>query len=88
MSVGGKCGSTNIDRLFHQWMKQKFGAAFESLAYEKKGPGSRFMKDFESRKRDFGSSLLADSCEVMLPMSNVPESTFYDPDESSVIIPR
>ncbi|ORY07257.1 hypothetical protein BCR34DRAFT_603919 [Clohesyomyces aquaticus] len=51
---GGKCGSTYIDRLFLQWVTATFGAAFTSLPFEKRGPGSQFMNQFENHKRDFG----------------------------------
>lgn len=69
-------------------MSENFGAAFDSLPYDKKGPGSRFMKDFEGRKRDFSSSNLSGDCEVTLRMPDAPESDFYDPEESIVTIPR
>ncbi|OCK73988.1 actin-like ATPase domain-containing protein [Lepidopterella palustris CBS 459.81] len=83
--AGGKCGSTYIDRQFHQWMCDKFGAHFENLKFEKKGPGSRFMKDFEGYKRDFGSSNDLDQVyELALVMSGVSSSSYYDDDESVV----
>lgn len=82
---GGKCGSTYIDRQFHQWMSRKFGANFDRLKFEKKGPGSRFMKDFEVNKRDFGSSDDLDQVyEINLVMPGVSYSDHYDDDESVV----
>ena len=56
LQLGGKCGSTYIDREFIKWMENKFGNAYTSLSLIKKGPASRFMKDFESHKRDFGKT--------------------------------
>jgi molecular chaperone DnaK (HSP70) len=83
--IGGKCGSTYIDREFHQWMIQVFGQQFADLRFEKTGPGSRFMKDFESLKRDFGSSDDPDRVDdVSLVMPGAEDSEFYDTDESVV----
>lgn len=83
--TGGKCGSTYIDQKFHQWMYEKFGDDFKKLKFEKKGPGSRFMKDFEGYKRDFGSSSDLDQAyELQLVMSKVPNSPYYDNEESVV----
>ncbi|KAF2812375.1 actin-like ATPase domain-containing protein [Mytilinidion resinicola] len=83
--AGGKCGSTYIDRQFHQWMSRKFGASFDNLKFEKKGPGSRFMKDFEGHKKDFGSSDDLDQVyEINLVMPGVSYSIVYDDDECVV----
>lgn len=83
--IGGKCGSTYIDREFHKWMSNNFGAQYDQLRAEKTGPGSRFMKDFEQHKHDFGSSKnLDDPYEVNLVMHGAGSSQFYDPDESVV----
>ncbi|KAF1844825.1 actin-like ATPase domain-containing protein [Cucurbitaria berberidis CBS 394.84] len=83
--IGGKCGSTYIDREFHQWMSRTFGQRFEILKFEKTGPGSRFMKDFESHKRDFGySSNLDQIYEINLVIPGAQDSASYDTDESIV----
>jgi hypothetical protein len=83
--IGGKCGSTYIDREFHQWMIQVFGQQFADLRFEKIGPWSRFMKDFKSLKRDFGSSDNLDRADdVSLVMPGAEDSEFYDIDESVV----
>jgi hypothetical protein len=82
---GGKIGSTFIDRQFHHWMSARFGTDFDDLPAKKIGPGSRFMKEFESLKRDFGGSRNAQtSFEVPLVMKNVEYSDNYDTDESMV----
>jgi hypothetical protein len=51
--TGGKCGSTSIDRNFHVLMGHRFGEAFSTLSIAKKGPGSKFMREFEGIKKDF-----------------------------------
>lgn len=83
--TGGKCGSTYIDREFHQWMVKTFGRRFEDMKFEKTGPGSRFMKDFESHKRDFGYSTDNDQIyEINLVIPGARDSDVYDTDESIV----
>jgi hypothetical protein len=79
VGVGGKCGSTAIDRQFHQWMSQKFGKDFDDMPFRLKGPGSRFMKEFELHKCSFGHKrdVLA-VYEVQLVMKNVENSAYYD----------
>ncbi|KAH0562391.1 hypothetical protein GP486_002914 [Trichoglossum hirsutum] len=80
---GGKCGSTYIDRQFHKWMSRKFGEDFDRLSFELKGPGSRFMREFEGCKRDFGSSYEAEY-QFTLVMRGVEDSEYYDADQSQV----
>lgn len=82
--TGGKCGSTYIDRQFLEWMSRKFGPAFSKLKYEKRGPGSTFMKDFEEHKCDFGSSDNLDHIYEIRLVMPVPNSENYDEDESVV----
>ena len=83
--TGGKCGSTYIDREFHRWMTRIFGQRFEELKFEKIGPGSRFMKDFESNKRDFGySSNLDQVFEINLVIPGASDSEHYNSEESVV----
>ncbi|KAK3362432.1 hypothetical protein B0T25DRAFT_575175 [Lasiosphaeria hispida] len=47
VGIGGKCGSTYIDRNFLMLMARRFGQAFEDVPMKRKGPGSEFMKCFE-----------------------------------------
>ncbi|KAL3483161.1 hypothetical protein BJX62DRAFT_245151 [Aspergillus germanicus] len=49
--IGGKCGSTAVDRNFYMLMKARFGKAFDSLPRRRTGPENEFMNKFE---RDFG----------------------------------
>ncbi|KAF9629605.1 putative hsp70 family protein [Lasiodiplodia theobromae] len=58
VGIGGKCGSTAIDRNFNQWMIQKFGNAYKDLPPRKRGPGSLFMRSFEEAKKAFGTNSL------------------------------
>lgn len=68
-----------------KWMESHFGDAYRSLKWEKKGPASKFMKDFESHKRDFGKSRDASRYyEMQLVMKDASESRYYDPDEGTV----
>lgn len=83
--LGGKCGSTYIDRLFLQWMAVTFGDSFTNIPFEKRGPGSPFMQEFECCKRDFGGDQgLTAEHQVTLAMEGVEESLNYDADEGKV----
>ncbi|EME80247.1 uncharacterized protein MYCFIDRAFT_189860 [Pseudocercospora fijiensis CIRAD86] len=85
--TGGKCGSTWIDRNFMIWMEQKFGTAYTDLSLETRGPTSRFMKDFEGFKRDFGkSSNPTKRYKLPLSLPGVPRSKHYDDTNSYVIL--
>jgi hypothetical protein len=66
-------------------MSSTFGSAFDGLAFGLRGPGSRFMKEFEMAKRDFGSSSRRDEIfEIPLVMQDVEESENYEPEEGNV----
>lgn len=68
-------------------MEKKFGAAYISLPWQKKGPASRFMKEFEGHKRDFGKSNDPTTYyELQLVMKRVKGSKHYDSDENIVKI--
>lgn len=83
--IGGKCGSVWIERRFHTWMSQVFPGHWEKVSFEKKGPGSPFMKEFEIQKRDFGSSTDPNQeFEVALVMPDVEENRYYDASECMV----
>ncbi|KAF2102746.1 actin-like ATPase domain-containing protein [Rhizodiscina lignyota] len=81
---GGKCGSTHIDRRFHQWMSDTFGAAFDSVPFPKKGPGSKFMREFESIKVNFGSETVDQTYEIPLLLRGVQSCPNYDMEETMV----
>ncbi|KAF2103498.1 actin-like ATPase domain-containing protein [Rhizodiscina lignyota] len=83
--IGGKCGSTSIDRGFHAWMERVFREHFTNIPFEKKGPGSALMKEFELIKRDFGSSRDRNQeYELTLVMPGVEEGRYYDDSECVV----
>jgi molecular chaperone DnaK (HSP70) len=84
--AGGKCGSTYIDRHFFQWMSNTFGEAFENVPFDRKGPGSKFMREFETSKKEFGSGGEGDDYEVTLPMQGLDDHENYESDTSTVII--
>ncbi|KAJ6024300.1 hypothetical protein N7540_005097 [Penicillium herquei] len=86
VGTGGKCGSTFIDRNFHNWMARTFKSAWENLKPEKKGSGSRFMRDFEYLKRDFGPpSTLSKIFEIELVIPNAPESEHYNIEDGGLV---
>ncbi|KAF7189778.1 Heat shock 70 kDa protein 12B [Pseudocercospora fuligena] len=90
VGVGGKCGSTYIDREFMAWMDRQFGTSYANLPVEKRGPRSRFMRDFESHKRDFGKAQdIHDESryyEMELVMKDVDCPRYYDEDNGTVKI--
>lgn len=82
---GGKIGSTFIDRQFQHWMTCRFGTAYTDLPAKKIGPGSRFMKEFEAFKRDFGGGRNVEmKYEVPLVMRDADDSDYYDVEEAMV----
>ncbi|KAE8370730.1 actin-like ATPase domain-containing protein [Aspergillus caelatus] len=85
--IGGKCGSTAVDRNFYKLMSDRFGDAFNNLPMKRKSPGSEFMKQFETVKRDFGSSDELTTFELPLNMtvSNA-DPEHFDEEERIVII--
>ena len=81
-SLGGKCGSTALDRNFYNLMSERFGPAFDDLPTKKKGPGY-----FEVLKRNFGHDNEDTTHEIELPMRSLEvDPQYYDYDEQSVII--
>jgi hypothetical protein len=88
LTLGGKCGSTYIDRNFNQWMIKTFGEAYTSLPLKRRGPGSEFMRSFEVAKRSFGSE---EAQRAMLEIDHIHMDTFdcsfYDSDEGCVLLP-
>jgi hypothetical protein len=54
--LGKKCGATFIDRNFYDLMSRRFGEAFTKRPFEKTGPGSNFMEDFQRIKHNFSTA--------------------------------
>ena len=65
-------------------MEKRFGTAYTCLGWEKRGPSSRFMKDFEGHKRDFGKSTDVEKYYEMELVMSAEDSPYYDRDESLV----
>lgn len=53
--LGGKFGSTAIDRALLAWLSETFGDSFKNLDDAKICPGSVLMTEFEDRKYLFGT---------------------------------
>lgn len=81
---GGKCGSTFIDRNLHELMRKKFGSAFDAVPLEKKGPGSKFMEEFEVLKSGFGEGQGIDDVVELTLRMDLGESESYDPDDRTI----
>ncbi|KAK6501049.1 hypothetical protein TWF506_003804 [Arthrobotrys conoides] len=62
-AIGGKCGGTSVDRQLVKWLSERYKDAFLNLDEKWRGPGSRFMKDFELNKKKFGTG------EQLTPMT-------------------
>lgn len=86
MNLGGKCGSTYIDRNLYSLLSKRFGSSFDDLPFSQKGPGSRFMLSFETYKKSFGLNDDGDSMEIGPITLDVPESEYYDEDQRLVIL--
>ncbi|OJJ02097.1 hypothetical protein ASPVEDRAFT_887752 [Aspergillus versicolor CBS 583.65] len=85
--IGGKCGSTAVDRKFYNLMGQIFGKAFSDLPRRRTAPGSDFMNKFEIIKRDFGYSSAETTHELFLNMNPVGvNAEYFNEDESLVIV--
>ena len=82
--IGGKCGSTYIDRNFNDWMTKTFKNAYTSVPEKERAPGSKFMDCFESCKRKFGASS-GQSFEIY-PIRMSTLSPKYDEDEGTVTL--
>ncbi|KAL2827784.1 actin-like ATPase domain-containing protein [Aspergillus cavernicola] len=85
--IGGKCGSTAVDRNFYKLMSNRFGDVFDNLPMKRKSPGSEFMRKFEVIKRDFGHSDEETTFELPLIMILWdPDPKYFDEEERLVII--
>jgi hypothetical protein len=67
-------------------MSKRFGKSFEDLPFSQKGPGSRFMTNFETHKKSFGLSDDRENREIGPIRLDVPGSEYFDEDERSVIL--
>ncbi|KAF7932504.1 uncharacterized protein EAE98_003803 [Botrytis deweyae] len=86
VGIGGKCGSTHIDRNLQIMLSQRFGAAFDDLPFGQKGPGSRFMAAFEALKRDFGRNDDREIGELGPLNLDVVDSAYFDEEDRVVLL--
>ena len=86
-ALGGKCGSTSIDRAFIELLRRRFGNCFDNAPAKRKCMGSRFMEAFEGAKRDFGFVRPSRTYRFHLVMP-VKDSEWYDEDENEVKLSR
>jgi hypothetical protein len=82
--VGGKCGSTYIDRNFYQRLSERFGLAFDNVPHARKAPGSRFMNEFEKLKMQFGSRDYLGPQEIGPINLMIPTNSHYDAENQAV----
>jgi hypothetical protein len=82
--IGGKCGSTYIDRNFQAFLSQRFGSSFDDLPFAQKGPGSKLMLSFERKKKDFGLNDDDEELEIGPIRLDIPDSDYYDAYELAV----
>jgi len=70
-------------------MQQRFGAAFTNVAFGRKGANSKFMNEFEFRKRAFGAlNPNHDIAYRLTLVFNPKRSEFYDEDTYEVLLAR
>jgi hypothetical protein len=67
-------------------MSRRFGKSFDDLPFSQKGPGSRFMTEFETQKKSFGSSDDRENCQIGPIRLDVPGSKYFDEDDRSVVL--
>lgn len=85
LTIGGRCGSTAIDRAFTELMETWFGTAFTNLPSGKRHVNSKFMKEFESVKQGFNGSGSFQTHRLGLKMT--PQaSDHYDYEEEEVLL--
>ena len=65
-------------------MSQRFGAAWDQIEERRKGPGSRFMDQWERVKRSFGDAGDDRVQELQLNIRGATDSQWYDEDENMV----
>ncbi|ORY17048.1 hypothetical protein BCR34DRAFT_597140 [Clohesyomyces aquaticus] len=84
---GAMCGSTKIDRNFHDWMNKTFGDHYRNLSPKIKNPSSLFFRSFEDAKCVFtGPNHTTPSMEVSPIPMNAPDSINYDREYHTVIL--
>ena len=71
-------------------MRDRYGKAFSSLPATKIGPGSKFMEDFETIKRDFDDNDPTQTFQVHLKMRDLRRQdqnvVQYDFEEDEIML--
>ncbi|KAM0161858.1 hypothetical protein ACHAPG_002204 [Botrytis cinerea] len=87
IGIDGKCGSTYIDRHLHALLSDRFGDAFESIPYSRKGPGSALMDNWELLKKRFGGNIEDSGTFELGPLYlDLPSSHHYDRVENLIFL--
>lgn len=88
VGMGGKVGSTYIDRNFNQWLINTFGNAYTSIPAKKRGPGSALMRSFETAKRTFSSEADDENDATIIEIEHLcmkaPSSSRFDEEEETL----
>ncbi|TEY40660.1 hypothetical protein BOTCAL_0429g00050 [Botryotinia calthae] len=83
IGIGGKCGSTYIDRHLHALLSDRFGNAFDRISYLRKGPGSALMNNWEVLKKRFGRDIENPGTFELGPLYlDLPSSHQYDREDN------
>lgn len=85
---GAKCGSTSIDRAFHDLMRDRFGSSWDNIEERRKGAGSNFMEQWERVKCSFGDTGDDRPHELQLNIKGHTDPRWYDEDEGMVKLTR
>jgi hypothetical protein len=72
------CGSTIIDRNFHEWMEKQFGQSYRILGSDVHDPSGKFFRRFEQAKKSFTGPGQTRRVEVWPINMDVPRSSYYD----------
>lgn len=84
-TIGGKCGSTAIDRAFVKWLN---GIVTQDTKGRplRMGPGSSVMASFEAAKRGFGTS--EHSQRWLIPLGNVDDDEINGVEDGEIKLTR
>jgi hypothetical protein len=86
VGVGALCGSTLIDRSFHDWMVRKFGTYYTNVPSEKRSPSSHFFLRFEEAKKGFTGPNSRRTIQVFPINMDISTDPSYDKENSTVLL--
>ena len=84
VGVGALCGSTLIDRNFHDWMIKKFGTQYTNVKLEKRNFSSAFFREFEEVKKSFTGPNYKRRMDIYPINMNVSTAENYDQDDRTL----